>query len=328
MKKLITIFSVVVFFAACQKESSTTFTLNRSLDINDTSWANKPISSIKIDSFNATFNPLMIYVDSFSCNKGDTMHVGFSPYQTDFIFPPSAYGLINGSAIADGTIRVEIFLLSRKGDYIKTLIPTSSNNKILEVERCFFVKLYKQGQEISLLPNQSFTVRWNDSQANTSAKFFEGSLITNQDSLITWKSSGNGNVRTVYYPGSTTYVKGYEIVSNITHWNGCLNYMDTTAGTTRINVSLPPNYTNKNTITFAVFKNKYAVTRLSPDFLSRTFFATGIPLNSQLSIISISLIDNMLYFGISDVTVSNANVISVKPQLKSARDIIAILDGL
>ena len=116
--------------------------------------------------------------------------------------------------------------------------------------------------------------------------------------------------------------------SNATHWNGCFNYIDTSAGTNRINVSLPPNFTNKNTTAFAVFKNNYSVIRLAPDFGTRTFYAINAPNNCQITVVTLSLIDNVFYLGKADASISNANVISVKPQQKTAKDISAFLDGL
>lgn len=316
-----------MILSSCQKETSTTFTPAPGLDINDTVWVNKPISAGKTDSILSAFayESPFLYVDSFNCTVGDTLNSN-GPYGTQIILPPLVYANANGTAITSGYIKVELLILARKGDYIKTLIPTNAKNKILEAAKCYYIKLTKQGQEVFLQPNSFYSVKWNDSQATTSTNFFEGVMLQNPDSLFTWKYSTNGTVHPSYLGGSQ--MRGYEMFSNVTHWNGCLKYIDTSAGTNRINVSLPPNFTNKNTTVFAVFNNNYSVIRLTSDFGSRTFYATGVPNNSQITIVSISLIDNMFYLGKADANISNANVISVKPQPKSAKDISSFLDGL
>jgi hypothetical protein len=328
MKKHLLIYTLLVFAIACKKESSITFTPNNTLAINDTTWTTASITTGKLDSiYNGLYN-IPLNVDSFNCSTGGTFLFNDPNHNAVLTFPALSYNNAGGVPV-NGTdnIKIELTVLERKGDFIKSMIPTSTGKTILASAYSFYLRLTDQGQEVFLAPNSNFSFQWNNDDPVNALKFYEGLNISNPDSLFSWNYSVNGTIKPNYFAGSPN-IKGYQLNSSVTHWNGCLSVLDTMAGTGRLDVILPPNFTNKNTLVFGVFSNSTSVIRLVPDYSARTFFATGIPANALLSAISISLIDNVFYLGIPQPGNYNYNVIKLNPKASSVNEIQTFLNSL
>ncbi|HEX3024772.1 MAG TPA: hypothetical protein VHP12_06140 [Chitinophagaceae bacterium] len=304
---------------------SDTFVPYTYLGINDTVWTKRPLTSSFVDSVSAAINNNFSFVDSFDVNADNT--IKFNPDLSIF-FPEHAYAYRNSSyPVTDGKINVQILALVKKGDYIKYLIPTSAKNYLLQTAGSFFVHLTKNNQEVAMLPNTSFKIKWTNNNAFSGLNFFEGVPLANIDSLFTWAQTPNG---TISYWDSTslgTQKKGYQISTSITNWIGCSNLLDT-ANTVRLNVTLPLNYTNKNSFVFAVYNDKNSVVRLTADYATRSFYSLHVPVNSSITLVSISMIDNKFYAGTRSVTVANANRIMLSPVKSSPAEIISLLDNL
>ena len=159
-------------------------------------------------------------------------------------------------------------------------------------------------------------------------KFYEGTYLTNLDSLFTWKQTTNGYITTWDSTSQGSANKAFQIYTRSANWISCSNLLDTSSGTTRLNVTLPLNFTNKNSFVFAVFNNNNTAIRLATDFSTRSFYSLHVPLNSSITLLSISFIDNQFYFGTRSVTVTNANRFSVTPAKSSISNIISVLDNL
>lgn len=336
MKKIVFILFIVGFFSSCSKDLSTnTFIPYPTMGINDTVWTTKPVSGGFTDSISKAINNTLFFVDTFNVVTGrtirlsDSLEITFPPYacSTSGGSSPGGPGG-NGTSIIDGTIKVEILFLRKKGDFIKFLIPTTSKSYLLESGGSFFVRLSKNGQEVSMSPNTFFKLKWIDATAKTNMSFFEGVSLQNYDSTFTWLPSTRGYVT----PWDSTSIgvpkKGYNMYSSVTHWINSDFFLDTTLSRTRLNVTLTLNNTNKNTLVFAVFKNTRTVIRLSADFSTRSFYSLNLPVNSAVTLIGISMIDNQFYYASSDVTVLSANRFSLTPVIKSLSEINLLLDNL
>jgi len=316
---------LIAFFSSCKKDIQNTFMPYINLGINDTAWTNKPMSPYVADTVSNAINNTHLFVDSFDINRG--RRIKLSDSLEVFIQPYSCFDPDNNTPIK-GDIRIEVLALAKKGDYIKYLLPTTSNNYLLESEGTFYIRLSQNNHELVLKPNGFLRLRWVYSAPTQNMKFFELNALRSQDSLYTWIPAYNGNISMW---DSTSYgvaKRGYDMTSGSIGWLNCGLFIDTMPQTTRFNVTLPPNYTNKNTFVFATFNNKKTIVRLNADFNSRTFYALNVPVNSSITLLSISLIDNHYYWASNNVTVVNANRFSLTPGPTTINAIIANLDNL
>jgi hypothetical protein len=328
MKKLSFILLITVLLGSCKKEFSDNFVPYPNLGLNDTIWNNKPLTGGFIDSISNAINKNNGWlVDSFNLASEKK----FKYYDNlEILFPAHSYSIANNNSIPiqDGMIKFELLPLLKKGDYIKYLIPTTSKNYLLESPGSFLIKLSWRGQDVDMLQNTAFNIRWRDDNPKTNMKFFEGFPIPNRDSLFTWLPQLiDGYVTTWDSTSFGVSKKGYQITSKSTDWISSSNFLDTTQ-TTRLNVTLPLNYTNKNSFVFAVYNNKNTVVRLTTDFATRSFYCLKVPVNSSITLISISLIDNEFYWGTRSVNVTNADRLTVSPIKTSVANIINALDNL
>ena len=327
MKKILFIVFITVLLNSCKKEFSDSFTPYTNLGINDTVWTNKPLTNGFLDSISYAINNTAWFVDSFNTVLEKKFKLNDS---LEIFFPSHSYSFPNTpGSFPDGNIKVEVLALRKKGDYIKTLIPNSSKNYLLETTGSFFVRLSRNGQEIVMAANSGFYIRWRDDNPRTNLKFFEGAQIPNRDSLFTWLPAPTDGYISVWDSTSLgANKKGYQLTSKSTKWLSSSNFIDTSSGSTRLNVTLPLNSTNKNTLVFAVFNDKKTVVRLTTDFITRSYYCMNVPVNSSITLLSISLIDNEFYLGTRSVIVKNADRFSVSPAKSSVGNIINVLDNL
>lgn len=325
MRKTFLLVSLIAFFYSCKKDIQNGFILYTNLGINDTVWVNKPMSTHVADSVSNAINNTTFFVDTFDANKGriiklnDSLEVAIQP---NSCFNP------DNSMPTSGNIRIEVLDLRKKGDYIKYLLPTTSNKYLLENEGTFYVSLSQNNHEILLKPGSYLKLKWIDATPVQYMKFFELYSLRSLDSLYTWMQGNDGNIAVWDSTSLGVNKRGYEMVSGSTGWLGCSLFTDTLQQRTRLNVTLPPNYTNKNTFVFASFKNTRTIVRLSPDFNSRSFYALNVPVNSTVTLLSISLIDKHYYWSRTDVTVTNANRFSLSPEKLGVTNLINNLDNL
>jgi len=325
MKKFLVCCMVIGFFSACRKDASNEFVPYPNLQINDTTWANKQMSQGLLDSMAAAFL-VPSHTDTFNSSTG--RKIVFSDSLQIAIPGGACTATGSSTALVNTTIQVELLALRRKGDFVRFQIPTTAGKYLLESGGDFFVRFTNNGQEVGLTQGATYSIRIADSLPQTAMSFYMGVPLTNRDSSFTWQASTDGGNVALWDSTSNGGKKGYVLASKLLHWTGINLLTDTTAPKTRINVTLALNFTNKNTLVFAVAKNKRTVIKLSPDFPSRSYYAQNVQTGTAFTILSISLIDHDFYVGTRDITFTGADKISVSPQKKSASDIMAILDAL
>ena len=240
MKKILYILFITVLLNSCKKEFSDSFTPYPTMGINDTVWTNKPLTNGFMDSISYAINNTVWFVDSFNTVQEKKFKLNDS---LEISFPSHSYSSPNNPGpLPDGIIKVEVLAIQKKGDYIKSLIPTSSKNYLLETTGSFFVRLSRYGQEVVMAANTGFNIRWRDDNPRTNLKFFEGASIPNKDSLFTWLPAPTDGYITVWDSTSLgANKKGYQLTSKSTNWLSSSSFIDTSYGTTRLNVTLPLN---------------------------------------------------------------------------------------
>ena len=334
MKKylFITTVSVLFFFTACKKELSDNFTTYAGDPRNDTVWATNTPGNAPIHQLANQFLPDLI-IDSFDCTLGDTItledHVS--------VLIPAASFTENSGTIVGGKVRLEFFRLKKKGDFIKFFKPTVSGGYLLESGGGFFIRVVRNGQELKLAPNASITVRFTDSEdpkpnmqvfhARETIPFLSGGI----DTLHTWTRHTDTSWIKTWQGQSTTgnTLKGYELTTTQLRWTAANRFIDSTLPHTNIFAYLPQNFTNKNTVVYAVFENQKTVVNLRSEYGSRSFMAMRIPKGAKIRILSFSRLGTDLYLGIRLINdVGTNNVYKIEPQKKSLADIIAYINNL
>lgn len=337
MKKLVFIIGCIslLFITGCQKELSDNFSTYTNHPLNDTLWARNLSAGASVNELIGLLVPEIV-IDSFEVDRDTTLKYGDS---LEIAFTA-------GSCIATGTtaaaptgkVKLEIVRLKTKGDYIKAFKPTTANSYLLETGGAFFIRVSKDGKELSLAPGTTVKIRFSDTQEpQSNFQVFYGKennpVAANRiDTSFTWTRDTDTSFLKIFQKLSNTPgigIKGYELTSKNLRWISAERYIDSTRPKAKITAILSPNFTNKNTAVFAVFTDQKTIVKLGADFASRSFSAAIIPLNSKIKLVSISRIGDALYLGTKDISDIGITVAySLKPEKKSLKDIVGFLNGL
>jgi hypothetical protein len=335
MKKnvFISTIAMLFFFTACKKELSDNFTIYTGDPRNDTVWVVTTPGNAPIHQLANQFLPDLI-IDTFDCALGDT--ITFKDYISIRI-PAASFTENSGTATASGKVRLEFFRLKKKGDFIKFFKPTTSSGYLVESGGGFFIRVVKNGQELKLAPTASITVRFADTEepknnmqvfhARETLPFISSGI----DTMHTWtRHTDTSWIKTWQGQDSLGNVlKGYELTTTQLRWTAANRYIDSSLPHTNIFAYLPQNFTNKNTVVYAVFENQKIVVNLTAEYRSRSFTTMRIPRGAKIRILSFSRLGTDLYLGTKLVNdVGTNNVYKIEPQKKSLTDILAYINGL
>ena len=330
IRSIIVVLFAAIAITACQKESSDEFVMYPNNAMNDTVWASNGTFFSSLNKIITQDLMMPSIVDSFDYSVDNTLIFGDS-LQT--YFSASSCVNANGSNITkNGKIKIEINLLKKKSDFMKFALPTTSSVALLEASNYINIKLSQDGQEVFLNPNSQVKIRIRDTAINNDMKFFTGSSIKyNADSVFSWSFAPNIGKVGFWKDNagsSSSKILGYEFTTNKLRWIGAAYFTDSLQPKTRVNVTLPLNYTNKNTAVFAVFKSKKTVIGLLNDAATKTFFALNIPVNTELALVSLTKINNDYYLGSKVTKITNPDLITIMPEKKTLAQIIEFIDKL
>lgn len=327
----------LMLFASCNKEvSEGNFTLYSGNDMNDTSWSasiptNAAINRI-IDS-----TAVYQYKDSLIGAVGKT--ITFTD-RLKIIFPANAFINSSGNLIP-GKVEVKVLVMREKSAFIRTLKSTHNNAELLETDLGICILASSNGQAINIAPAISYQIRIGneDNIVMQQMRIYRGEesgVLTTQlqmDPLFNWNEASLNQFQLAIFkqagnPGSKD-IEQYSITTNQLRWILIARPFQQIGSLGKLNVILPPNFTNKNSLVFMTTDDYNLSIELKPELNSRSFSANLVPLQKKVHIVSISLIGNQFYFGETDVkTLYNTPVISLKPQKKSLNQILLELKKL
>jgi hypothetical protein len=324
----------MLFLTACNKELSDNFTNYSGHPLNDTIWLRNVPSTAAVHELAHLLAPDLI-IDSFETTKDTTLKYGDS---LEVTFTAGSCVSSTG-APATGKVKLEIFRIRKKGDFIKAFVPTASNGYPLESAGSFFIRVSREGKELALAPGATVKIRFSDIEdikPNMTVFYGRESSplpIAGIDTAFTWiKDNDTAALRTFQKSGQGQTggtIKGYEMISKNLRWINADKFNDTSKPKTKITAILPLNYTNKNTAAFAVFTDQRTVMSLKGDYNSRSFAAANIPIGTKLKIVTLSRIGDDLYLGTKDVNdVGTSVYYQITPEKKSLKDILSFLNGL
>lgn len=335
MKRFFTLFIVVATFWSCAKENSDTFFPYPDNSINDTTWTPALTTNAQARVIPDLFS-VPVTLDSINISNGGVIHVSDL---LDIVFPVSACTFLSGSnvgGVCSGIIKVEVTHLRKKGDMVRNAKPTTSFGKILITGSAFNVRAFQNGIELGLAPGKEIKLSFKEPNPVNDMRVFYG--VTNPGANqpagtnphFTWLQSTDSS-RVIPFTRTDSLqniTRGYDLWSRKMNWINCDFFYDSTQPKTRINTILSPNFTNNNTMVYAVFKNLRSVVMLNAEFSSRSFTTFNMPIGENITLVSISKIGDSFYLGKMETTVSAGLAATIQPERKSKAEIIQYLNSL
>lgn len=316
-----------VGFIACTKNSDV-FTPYTNAELNDVSWSSESISEVKSQAIiNLLRKP--IFTNSFNAVYGLTATIN---NQTQIELPSNIYLLNNTNY--NGAINSRVTKINNKGDFIRNLIPSCNATNYVEFNKLIQLQLADNLENnISLKPNNNYQIKFVDSSTTIDYSYFIGTKTTANEGSIVWSkadSANSGYLQNSLILINGVYYNGFEIVSKNFNWHSIckpISFSNLLNCNIKIMVN---NFTNKNTVVFAVFNDYNIVLRLQSNYNSKLYSGKNFPLGANIKLVSLTNIDGLFYLGTQDIIVNANTEYSIKPSINaiSLQNLNSFLDGL
>ncbi len=326
-KYLFLILGLTVVFASCKKTSEGDFVPNPPVQQADTTWLvndSVPPVTAELDKPVAT--------DSFNCNGSDDGNKISISDSVSVVFPSGGCMTTPNKPSTTITsksakIRANILVLTSKGDIVRHRVPTTSNGILLNFGAYVNIKLTYKGSPVywnSALQKQiQVKVRTKDRYPTIPMQYFMYQPDSTGKDTLWLPQLNHGPVAPTYVGNGSSggSNNGYLITSNKIGWFGCANFLNSNPNKTRLNAFLPINFTNKNTVVYAVFNETKTIVRLKANPQGKSYGVAGIPVDSKVTLVSISKIDGLYYLGTSTTSATSSNPITITPHLSNLHSI-------
>ena len=326
--KISSLYFLLIMFAFSCTKSTDKFTPYVTSEFNDVTWSADPISEAKSDAIINALNNIP-YSTNFNSSNGVAAEFN---NEIQLTMPANSYLLKEVNYT--GNVNLALIALSKKGDFIRNLIPSCNSDFLYDSKKVFSVKLNDNNNtSLSLKSDSIYNLSLVDTNLSQDYKFIVGNNVPIKDGTIAWSiadNAKNGYLQTTSILFNGTLKSAYQITSKNIAWINIAKPINATNNITSNIVLSANNFTNKNTVVFAIFNDFNTVLRLQPNFSSKTFLAKNLALGSSIKLVSISYIDNQFYLGKQNIVVSNALQYTIKPSIipVSIADVNIFLDGL
>jgi hypothetical protein len=268
----------------------------------------------------------------FPAERGGTIT---TPDNVSIEFSPNSFVSDNNNAYR-GTVKVEVLILKKKGEFLLNNIPTVLGVKQLISGGAVLVKI-KQDDDVKFARNATYKVKYQTTTEEGMKLFdgkFNGRFKFDRNSISSIVS-GSVNAPTVkIWSDTTRRTTGYEMLLDRLSWVNCDKLSgDTTNLTTKFCVALPDTFTNQNCSVFAVFKDINSVLPLAGYGRVKQFCVPdsnkGLPIGKVVNIITIAMIKDRIYFNKKEVTISASAVpIRIEPILTTKALVKELISNL
>jgi hypothetical protein len=307
-----------IIFLSCKKENSSEFVPDANNSYNDTTW----MQTIPV---NAAVNELFQILSPAPQTKSFDVAAGaaFSfDNNVEITFSPNS-----PSTTTSGDANVAVDHLALKGDIIRFGKSTTSGNKLLVSAGAFRINVAQNGSTLEIANDKTVRIKFPALKPDNAMKIFYGDTSVNSREGFTWIESSD-SIKLMKDPGGADTGYFYEMISKKFEWVSCDRFYNYRGEQTKVSVFLPVNFTNKNTAVFLVSKNEFITARCRADYMHRLFYIENIPVGETFKIVTVSKIDNDLYWGIKEANITKDIIIKVSPEKKTAADIITYLSNL
>jgi hypothetical protein len=314
---------IIASFCSCKKSSDDFVPYNNS-DFSDTEWTNSTMSNLKSQAIVTALSksPVTATLSALSANTVDMN-------SSTQLFVPANACTLNGVNYS-GNITANLNSVLTKGDFIRNMISSCNENSLQETVAAFDLNLYSAAKEtLGFKQQNKFSLAFADTNfPGVGYKYYYGSM---NQGIINWtladSLTGSLSYNQVSIQGTSK--PAYQISSNKLSWM-TINRPVSLGSPATCNILLPINFTNKNTAVFAVFRNNNIVIRLNGDAASKSFVATNLPANADVTFVALSYLDNQFYLGYLETLITNNTQYNIKTTTTpiSLSSLNSFLDGL
>ena len=337
MQRLLVIILFATLFSACQKELSEEFSINRTNPLNDTTWTNTTVSPELTQMLTNLSSELPEpLIDSFDADRdggivfGDSLKLEYEINNGGFCIAGQT-GTINNRI--RGKVKIALTILKYKDEIMKAGFTTAGTTmQVLETDMLAGIRVWQKNTELDLFGGAKIAIRIKHKAPKNDRMLFQAlSMKSGRDSARIWKDISNYNNKirrgdSVYVAGG--YNKFYELESQYIGWLGSCNWVDT-SNTTRLNTKLPLNFTNKNTVVYAISTSNNIVLQLRDEASIQSFFYPALPKNIPFKLVSLSVIGNETYMGVTESRlITSSEPVKIEPARKSWQQVKEFLQQL
>jgi len=282
------------------------------------------------------FDKVQTKEQTISVNADDGLTI-ITDRQTIIDIPGGAFEDQSGNTISNAEVLFSYLELKDKGSIVLYNKPTVTGSEIIETGGVFYFSATDaSGQnELSLVNGKSINVRTKADNPVDDMELFWGN---EEGSRFYWDEADNdpnswSNVMVSEWVlmDSNMVIEGlgYEFLSDRLEWINCDRFLDIPADQlTSVCVALPENYTNQNTIVFAIFKDINSVVGLFGDADIKMFCDTyeAMPIGYDLDFISITaFVDGTYHYASTSATITANHENSLVPEEKTLQEILDLL---
>ena len=338
MKKGVFILLLFAGLMSCKKEYSSGFVKDNNLQINDTTWSNtfnfqSLAMTITNDLSVSPYVGTISYTSSGIDNDDDIFNINIYRFS---IPKNSLMNTITNKPFTNGTISLKLLAVNSNGEFVRNYASTFINNQQYQSIGFYNISISHNDTLLNIKPGSSIHLYIKDSISNAlsikNINILKGNGYDITDNQFQWIPDSIASRNLDYWNSQGTNSQiGYDVTLTGSGWVSLItpNYNPPPTSNSKINVYLPVNFTNNNTFVYAVQQGSKNVSRLIPDFPSRTFTLSNLPYNQNLTIVTVSKIDNQYYLGYltSDYNV-HQSIFQVIPQQITIANLIDYLNTL
>jgi hypothetical protein len=322
MNRYFSFIIITLIFFSCKKDASDEFLTDLNNPLNDTAWRTNISPDAPVNKIFETLSTLP-QTDSFDVQTDHKLQ--FNDY-LQITFPGNACIGEGGEKIS-GMVKIEIDYLKTKGDMIRFRRSTKSYDRLLESGGAFNIKVMKNGKQLKIAPQKFIIIRYRNAEIYPDMNIFYGDTTAANIDNFTWVPATDMQ-RVNTWGDSASITAGYEMFSKRFNWINCDKFLDTTKPRTTVSATLPVNFTNNNTAVYLVFKDMLSVVRMYSSLANRLFYSDNIPVNNNITIVSISKIGDDFYLGTKAATVTKNLVVKLSPEKKTKEEINNYINSL
>jgi hypothetical protein len=331
---------VLTFAVSCRpdvdefvlQEVNSTTQLGRPITNDSANWFTQPAPTALVNQmFDALEVPFTTTTVSVSAITAATQTIELrTPDHVLISIPANSLRIAGATSVPTGNIVFKYRSLLKKGDFVRTSMPTMSNGLPLVSGGSVQVLATLNGQPITLSGNtMRIRIPAPNNQVSTQMQFFVGDTIrdVNWQLIDTTRISPATWIDSLRQPST---IAGYECFSNRFRWVNC-DYFWGVSPRGRACVKMDTlTYHPQNTAVFAVFTNANVVMRIHPSAPERMWCSPNMPLSEPVTYVTLTRIDSTYYLGTQafPTGVSQSPITRITPTQRTLQEILAFLAGL
>jgi hypothetical protein len=274
------VFAMLFMLSSCQHDTDILLINPGQPNGPDTNWvtgltAQSPASQLREDIRKA------LRKDSFLLSNIGTIAVNLSS-GIQLRIPATSIQNLNGIPY-EGMVKTESILLRNNGDLIRMGISSRFNEQLLINEGTIFLNLMNERNEVlNIDPEKPIQISYDPfSQNYQGIKLFLGTS-TLQDPGFNWIPI---NDSTNFFVGGPDN----KIITNQLGWISCSKIgIVPSSQRTRLEIKLPSNYTNANSLVFVSLNRYRLMIRLNANSATRSFQSGNLPVQDPLTVVVLS----------------------------------------